>query len=262
MTRLDAADIAQVGTTLRQYERELTAKTGCDLIGLACRAAGISRARFKRRAAVRSVGLVPVTTGQGVIPGFCEAVADILSHIGGRVFITQKPDAAGLAESVERGADIFMLADDDRFVAIGLDHGRVVDNSIATGRVFAEGLSCMSGGLEGRQALVIGCGPVGCSAAETLAKEGARMAICDVHPSICRAFKIAFETSMKTDIRVIDDPAAVLGEIDLVLDASPAENLIKAHHITPATCVSAPGVPLGLDEGNRGDRNSRNLDCR
>lgn len=247
MTRLKTADITQIGTTIHRYEEDLMAKTGCDLIGMACLGAGISQTRFKQRATALSVGLVPVTMGQGVISGFCEAVSSILSYVGGWVFIAEKEDVAGITESVERGADIVMLADDDRFVAIHLNRGRIVDNSIATGKVFVEGLNQMGGDLKGRPVLVIGCGPVGQSAAETLANKEARVRLYDVEHSRCRDLKATLETSMKTEICIVDDPAAALHETDLILDASPAKNMIKADHITPHTYISAPGIPLGLD---------------
>ncbi len=198
MTRLKTADIAQIGPTIHQYDEDLIAKTGSDLIGMACLGAGISQTRFKRAAAALSVGLVPVTMGQGIISGFCEAVASILTYVGGRVFIAGKPDVAGLAECVERGADIVMLADDDRFVAICQHQDRIVDNSIATGRVFAEGLKQMGGDLKDRPVLVIGCGPVGHNAAETLVKNDARVSICEVELSRCRYLQTALEISIKT----------------------------------------------------------------
>lgn len=248
MTRLRTSDIANIGATISTYEAELIANTGYDLSGIACRAADISEMHFQKRVKVLSIGVIPITSGQGIIIGFCDAVASILSHIGGRVFVTKKPDVLGLAESFQRGADIMMLSDDDRFVALSMHHRQAVDNSIATGRAFAVGLSMMGGNLRDRPVLVIGCGPVGNSATETLIRMGARVTVYDIHRSRCRDLKEAVKTSSKSEIRLADDLDTALYKNPFILDASPAENIIKADHITPKTYISAPGIPLGLSE--------------
>ncbi len=251
MTRLKTVDIAGLDSMLSLYEAELIAKTGDDLIGLACRAADISKGHFQKRVNALSIGLIPITSGQGIIIGFCDAVASILSHVGGKIFVTQKPDVGGWAESFERGADIVMMADDDRFVALNMTHRLVVDNAAATGRAFATGLNMMAGNLEDCAVLVIGCGPVGTSAVETLIRIGARVTIYDIHPSRCRDLKDRVNTPLKSAIRLADDPEPALTENKFILDASPAENIIKVDHITPETYISAPGIPLGLSEAAR-----------
>ena len=43
-----------------------------------------------------------ITFGQGIISGFCETVANIVSHIGCRAKVTQQVDVAGLADVFAR----------------------------------------------------------------------------------------------------------------------------------------------------------------
>jgi pyrrolysine biosynthesis protein PylD len=106
----------------------------------------------------------------------------------------------------------------------------------------------MGGNLRDRPVLVIGCGPVGNSATETLIRMGARITVYDIHRSKCRDLKEAVGTSSKSEIRLADDLDTALYENPFILDASPAENIITADHITPKTYISAPGIPLGLSE--------------
>ena len=93
---------------------------------------------------------------------------DILTHIGFNAFLTQNTDASGVAEAFENSADILMMADDRRFVALAPKSCHVIDNAVATGKGFAAELDLMAGGLRGNKVLIIGCGPVGQSAAEAL----------------------------------------------------------------------------------------------
>ena len=60
------------------------------------------------------------------------------------------------------------FADDNRFIALELQHRNIVDNAVATGRGFVTGLQLMAGSLKDRHVLVLGCGPVGQSAVKAL----------------------------------------------------------------------------------------------
>ena len=134
MTRLTTDDIATIVDDLQAYDSELYSKTGCTLGGIACRAAGILESELNKISTGLLVGVIPITFGEGVISGFCESVAGIVSHMGCRTFITQAADIAGIAEAVEKKADILMFADDDRFVALDMANRRVVNNADATAK--------------------------------------------------------------------------------------------------------------------------------
>ena len=147
MTRLTIDDIINIATQLADYDKELIAKTGCSLRGIACHATDVEEDDIKNLLNDVVVGVIPITSGKGVIGGFCNAVKSIVSHIGCRTFIPQATDVAGLAEAFEKKADIIMLADDDRFVAIHIQSHRVIDNAVATGNGFVVGLNLMAKGL-------------------------------------------------------------------------------------------------------------------
>ena len=247
MTRLITADISDIAANLQPYDRELVARTGYSLSGIACRAAETDEDQIKNLLPSIRVGVIPISSGEGIISGFDEAVLSILLHTGADAFVTRTTDVAGIAESFEKKADIVMLADDERFVALHVRSRSIADNAVCTGNAFATGLSLMAGGLKGREVLVIGCGPVGRSAALTVIRAGARVSVYDVQVEIVMQWvnMIAEDTGSKIEIVETLEPA--LQGHRLIIDASPARNIIHAQHIKPDTYISAPGFPCGLD---------------
>ncbi len=246
MTRLTSADIVDIATDLTDYDAELVRKTGHSLTGVACRAAGISESKIRKILPELSIGVIPVTGRRGIIAGFCDTLANIISHMSGRAFVTKAPDVAGMAQVFEEKADIIMLADDDCFVAIDIQSCRVVDNAKATGKAFATGLHLMVGDLSNRRVLVLGCGPVGSSAAETLVRIGARVSVFDINRRRCSDLAQTFKLSLNAQIHIEQELDAALNAHRLVVVASPAADIIDAGHITADTYISAPGVPCGL----------------
>jgi hypothetical protein len=68
MTRLTSMDIADVAPHLADYDAELRAKTGLDLLQLACRAAGLEPGRAQELIPKYPVGVLPMTCGPGGHP--------------------------------------------------------------------------------------------------------------------------------------------------------------------------------------------------
>jgi pyrrolysine biosynthesis protein PylD len=246
MTRLRTQDLEAAGRDLEAYDRCLRAKTGLALRGLACRAAGLAEPEFARRSATCRAAVVPLSCGEGVIAGFAESVQRILSHLGLTAAVAAEPDAAGLAEAFGHQSDLVFLADDRRFIAINAAGRSVVDNAEATGAGFAWGLNLMAGGLGDRPVLVLGCGPVGRSAARTVLGMGGRVSLCDVVPEARGRVVAGLSESAPGRISVEPDPQSALARHRLIIDATPAADLIGAAHIHADTFIGAPGVPLGL----------------
>jgi pyrrolysine biosynthesis protein PylD len=191
------------------------------------------------------IGVIPVTAGQGVIRGFTQAVKGIIDFLNYPCFITESHDASGLAEAVEKGADIVFLADDNRFIAIHLSHQRVVDNSEATGWSYAYALDACTDGLQGREVLLIGAGRVGESALYALKKLGAKVGVFDIDEKKTRFLSSQFKLKQE------DDLARALDRYAFIFDASPAADIIHPEHITPETAIAACGIPLGVSEKAR-----------
>jgi len=251
VTRLAEEDVRSIPADLAAYDTELIAKTGHSLAGLACHAAGLKGAEIKDIFGSVLVGVIPVTSGEGIIGGFCEAVKSIVSHLGCRAFVTQATDVAGLAEAFERKVDIILLSDDECFIALHRKTHQVIENAVATGRGFVAGLYLMAGDLKARNVLVFGCGPVGRSAVEKLVGMDALVSIYDIDFSRSIELSGKIQRSFNVPIRIAAEPERALTTHQLIIDATPAADIIRAHHITADTYISAPGVPLGLDEKAR-----------
>ena len=248
MTRLTKDDITLISDQLHAYDEDLIGKTGHTLAGVASHAAGLTEAEMRKSAADIRLSVVPITLGRGIIPGFCETVANIAAHIGCRAFVTQQADIAGLAEAFGDKSDILMLADDDRFVAVDVTHRLVADNAVATAKGFIAGLDLMTGGLKKKNVLVLGCGAVGRAATQTLIKQGAMISIYDINSSSRDDLANTIKQTSKTQINIIDDLDQALTDHQFIVDATPAADIIRSSHISAQTYISAPGVPLGLDK--------------
>ncbi len=247
MTRLTTENIQGIAQSLPAYESSLMKMTGCTLRQIACRAMEVSEKEIRASMEHALVGVIPMTSGDGVLKGFCETVAGIVNHIGCRAFVTRETDASGIAEAVEEKADILMFADEDRFVALDMQQRRLADNADATGRGFATGLHLMAGCLKDRKVLVLGCGPVGQSAVKTLVKTGCRISVYDIEPAAYETLAADFKNDPDVGIQYLHDLDPALHQHELMIDASPASNFILAQHIRSDTIISAPGMPLGLD---------------
>ncbi len=248
MTRLTTCDIQGITDVLPAYDASLIKKTGCSLQQIACLTMEVTENDIQASRERAVVGVVPMTSGGGVLRGFCGMVSEIAGYLGCRTFVTGKTDAAGIAEAAERDADILMFADEDRFIALHMRHRKLVDNAVATGRGFVTGLGLMAGGLKDKKALVLGCGPVGQSAVRALGEKGCRVSVYDIDPAAYEHLSKTFSDDAEIDVHFLNDLDPALRHHELIVDASPAGNFILAPHITPRTIISAPGMPVGLDK--------------
>ncbi|MHB1344803.1 MAG: 3-methylornithyl-N6-L-lysine dehydrogenase PylD, partial [Thermoleophilia bacterium] len=174
MTRLTADDVGPVAESLPALDRALRRATGADLLTLASMTAcGPEPDDPSAYISGMEVEVVPVTAGAGTISGFAEAAAAVCAHIGCHSHVSTRSDVAGLAFAAERGAELVLLADDERFIAFNLFTGSFVDNGLATGHAYAMALYGAAGGVAGREVLVVGLGPVGLAACATLTRLGA-----------------------------------------------------------------------------------------
>lgn len=247
MTRLTTWDIQDISKELPAYDTSLIEKTGCSLGQIACLAMQANQKDIQASIQNVQVGAIPMMSGEGILGGFCETVAAIVTHLGCNAFVTRNQDVSGIAEAIEKKARILMFADEDRFIALDLHHRRIVDNAMATARGFVTGLGLMAGNLKGQRVLVLGCGPVGQNAIKALLKKGCRVSVYDVDPGAYEMLSAASGRADDDKLQIMDDLESALTRHKLIVDATPAADIITARHIKPDTIVSAPGMPLGLD---------------
>ena len=240
MTRLVQQDVVGITCQLNRYDQELEQKTGMTLRQIACSAAGISEDEFMNAAVRNTVAVIPVTTGEGVIPCFVQVVQGIACHLGVQAFETTESDVAGMAEGVSRGAHILLMADDSRFIALNTHTGTVADNNVATARGFVAALSGMAGGLKDREVLVLGAGVVGREILKYLKLLEARAAVFDVDPTKTRDFE--GDPAVTVELK----RGSALARYRYLIDATPQGNFLLASDLHPGVMMALPGVPLGL----------------
>jgi pyrrolysine biosynthesis protein PylD len=241
MTRLRTNDIAEITRNLDMYDDRLRIQTGRTLKGIACLSVGIGEDDLSRLKGDVRVGVIPFSCGQGIIQDFSETVAGIIKHLGFPVFVADGSDVAAMADACRRKADIFFMADERCFVAVDLHSRCVINNAEMTGRGFAVGLALMVGSLMGKKVLVVGCGAVGSAAVNSLLSLGADVAVYDENTSAIQA--LTRQTG--GEIKHVGDLDTALMDYDLLFDASPATDIIRAVHINEKTFVAAPGMPCG-----------------
>jgi len=257
MTRLVTEDIDGLGVLLPEYDASLRRLTGTGLAGIAAHAqsAGQGTEVYEQALKGHQVGIVPVSYGEGVILGFAEALQDIVTFLGASAFITRQTNILGIGEAVERGATMLLLSDDDDFMVLNLDDHRTCHNSPATGQGFAAALSLMAGGLEGREVLVVGAGPVGAAAAAWINDRGGYPLMYDQSSEVARR-----QAAALSGARIAEQLEPALAQCDLVIEATPAAGVLRQDWLRPEHRIAALGVPLGVETG--GMQNSRAMVCR
>ena len=199
------------------------------------------------------VAAVPISQGEGFIPGFCACVAAILVHLGCAARVTDLPDVRGLQQAADGGDEVVFVADDHRFIALNIRSGACADDDPATADGYATALAAAAGGLDGRPVLLLGLGPVGRAAGRRLAALGAALVVAEPDDAVAARAAgegLAFE-------RV--DLAAGLARCDLVYDATPAAGIVGARDLRPGAIVAAPGVPPALDADARAALGPRHI---
>jgi len=241
LTRLKTTDVQRIPGTLEKYEEELVKRTGCTLLEIAEDAAQ-TNANIKAILNQTKAAVVPITSGGGVIEGFSQAVAAILNHVGIRTIKIKGVDIAGIAEAYEQGADLIFVADDRKFVAINTHTTHVVDNATSTAKAYVAALDKMAKGLKEKTVLVIGIGYVGSAAISNLILREAKPLAVDIDRLKLRTLSERLGRKVVVFSRLTE----AIDHTDLIINAAPARNIIKADMITENTLISAPAIPLGL----------------
>ena len=151
MTRLTETDVTTLTRDLEAFEARLLEATGLDLRGLALQTVADGDRCVRLRGA--RIAAVPMSSGEGVIPGFSACVVATLLHLGCDAWMTTQPDVRGMQAAVAGGATVLFLADDHRFIALSLDKACSVDDDQATADGYVTALQAAAGGFDGREVL-------------------------------------------------------------------------------------------------------------
>lgn len=242
MTRLTEQWVRTIEADLPRYEREIIEKLGLDFAGFAARCGGVPADVVRQKAQSTLAMAVPISSGEGTIGGFAQAVAAILRGAGFSAEVACAADVDGLYQAHLRGAGLVFMADDDRYLGLNLANGCISDNNQATARAFVEALELLDGQpLAGQPVLVLGCGIVGRLAAAALKEKGALPVLFDADGAIMEA------AAAQLGAECLTDPAAMAG-YERILDATSTGGWLTKEQLHPQVRIAAPGVPLSLDE--------------
>lgn len=240
MTRLITDWIEDISKNIEKSEKELIKKTGLSYVELASIASNISKQKIQLASKNLKIGVIPVTTGQGIISTFSESVAAILRYMNFNVHITSNTDVAGIYEAYQKNIKIIFLADDDRFIAVNLEKNIIAENSIATAKGFVAAMKGAVGNLKEKEILVVGCGLVGEEMLKILLKEKANPIAYDINREKLKKIE---EKGYKV-IYNLDN----LRDYKLILDATNNGGWINKNMLNPKVFIASPGVPISLDK--------------
>jgi pyrrolysine biosynthesis protein PylD len=238
MTRLTNDLVKDIISSLDKADKMLMAITGMDLSELSHDAVGVRKNEITL--SDLKVGVVPITSGLGIITQFSESVAEIIKRLGMDAFVTNTYDVTGFAEAISKGAEIVFMADDVEFVAFNVKAGKYTNNSYATAAGYATALKCAAGGLEGKEVLVLGAGRVGAFAVEIMTKMGAKVSVFDIDEKKVKELQKRFNVTSFSDV------GEAISSHSLIFNASPAP--VDGKYIKQQTTISSPGLPFGFDE--------------
>jgi pyrrolysine biosynthesis protein PylD len=245
MTRLITEWLGTSREEMERYGASVAALTGLTPARLAAKAAARlaggegASALGEDFAGVSGVkaGVVRVTSGLGVIGGFTDSLVALLAWLGADVIAPVESDVDGIYHAVKAGADVIFIADDDRFICMNLTSGVIAENDESTAYGYAEALNLMSGGISGKEVLVIGYGRVGRCALRALKGLGATVSVFDKAEDACAA------AASDADGLVMRDG---IGEYGLIFDATNEGGWLRADELRPDVLISSPGLPLSL----------------
>ncbi len=226
--------------SIKANESKLKDKTGLDYITLAAKASGWSVSDLKRAAQQIKVGIVPISSGEGVSDTFSEAVAAVARIMDFTSFVAECSDMNGIYEAHRKDADILFMADDERYISFSLNKKKIADNNVATAAGYLTALEEAQGGLVGKEVLLLGFGVLGQEFLKRLLKKGIRVTGYDTDEKRMKAMGWSGATAL-SDI-------SEMQRFKVVIDATSQGNWIHTGMLHPDAWIAAPGIPLSLDQ--------------
>ena len=164
MALLTPEDLINIERQLQEADSAVRRVTGFDI-------RGVCEALYGTSSCSEKVGIVPITSGNGVIGDFSSSLQAITQYFGFESFVTDMPDVSGYYEAVRNGAEIILMADDNTFLAHNLKNGKIANNQPCTGIIYAE-IASRYLKTDSKDVLVIGLGKVGFPGAAHLVNKG------------------------------------------------------------------------------------------
>jgi 3-methylornithyl-N6-L-lysine dehydrogenase len=235
MALLTPEDLININRQLQEADSAVRKVTGLDIKGVCEAFYGTSPSHEK-------VGIVPITSGNGIIGNFSASLHAITQYFGFKSFVTCMPDVGGYYEAVQNGAEIIMMADDNTFLAHNLKNGKIANNQLCTGTIYAE-IASKYLKADTKEVLVLGLGKVGFPGAAHLVHKGFKVYGYD-------AAEVALEKAVSRLGITPFDPSTPR-KFSIIFEATPCPNTVPEAVLSENCLISTPGIPCAISNDLR-----------
>lgn len=237
MALLTPEDLENINKQLQEADSTVRRVTGLDI-------KGICKDFYGTTPCCEKVGIVPVTSGNGIIGSFSESLNAIAGYFGFDSFITDMPDVSGYYEAVKNGARIILMADDNTFLAHYLKNGKIANNQPCTGIIYAE-IASRYLKADSKEVLAVGLGKVGFPGAAHLVQKGFKVYGYD-------ADRTLLEKSVSSLGIIPFNPVSPEGDrqrkFSIIFEATPCADTIPESVISENCVISTPGIPCAISK--------------
>nr|4Q39_A Chain A, PYLD, pyrrolysine synthase [Methanosarcina barkeri str. Fusaro]4Q39_B Chain B, PYLD, pyrrolysine synthase [Methanosarcina barkeri str. Fusaro]4Q3A_A Chain A, PYLD, pyrrolysine synthase [Methanosarcina barkeri str. Fusaro]4Q3A_B Chain B, PYLD, pyrrolysine synthase [Methanosarcina barkeri str. Fusaro]4Q3A_C Chain C, PYLD, pyrrolysine synthase [Methanosarcina barkeri str. Fusaro]4Q3A_D Chain D, PYLD, pyrrolysine synthase [Methanosarcina barkeri str. Fusaro]4Q3B_A Chain A, PYLD, pyrro len=232
MALLTPDDLININMQLQKADSAVQEVTGLDI-------KGICKALYGTFSSSEKVGIVPVTSGNGIIGNFSASLHAITQYFGFDSFVTDMPDVSGYYEAVQNGAEIILMADDRTFLAHNLKNGKMANNQPCTGIIYAE-IASRYLKADSKDVLVVGLGKVGFPGAEHLVQKDFRVYGYDADETLLER--------ATSNLGIIPFDPANPKKFSIIFEATPCANTIPEAVLSENCVLSTPGIPCAISE--------------
>ncbi|RXA21248.1 3-methylornithyl-N6-L-lysine dehydrogenase PylD [Methanosarcina sp. MSH10X1] len=232
MALLTQDDLININMQLQKADSNVRKVTGLDIKGVCKALYGVPRNSEK-------VGIVPITSGNGIIGNFSASLHAITKYFGFDSFVTDMPDVSGYYEAVRNGAEIILMADDHTFLAHNLKNGKIANNQPCTGVIYAE-IASRHLKADSKEVLVVGLGKVGFPGAAHLMNKGFKVYGYDADSVLLKKAV----SSLGIAPFNLENPK----KFSIIFEATPCANTVPEAVISKNCVLSTPGIPCAISE--------------
>ena len=215
MALLTPDDLKDINKQLQEADSIVWKVTGLDI-------KGVCKALYGTSPNSEKVGIVPVTSGNGIIGNFSASLHAITQYFGFDSFVTN-----------------ILMADDHTFLAHNLKNGKIANNQPSTGIIYAE-IASRNQKTDSKDVLVVGLGKVGFPAAVHLVHKGFRVYGYDTDRTLLKRAV----SSLGIIPLDIESPK----KFSTIFEATPCANTIPETLISKNCVLSTPGIPCAISE--------------
>ncbi|MCC4769736.1 3-methylornithyl-N6-L-lysine dehydrogenase PylD [Methanosarcina sp. DH2] len=230
MALLTPEDLENINRQLQEADSAVRRVTGLDI-------KGVCKDFYGTTPCCEKIGIVPVTSGNGIIGNFSASLHAITEYFGFDSFVTDMPDVSGYYEAVRNGAQIILMADDNTFLAHNLKNGKIANNQPCTGIIYAE-IASRHLKADSKDVLAVGLGKVGFPGAAHFVHKGFRVYGYDADRDL-------LEKSVSSLGIIPFDPDNPK-KFSIIFEATPCEDTIPEAVLSENCVISTPGIPCAI----------------